>query len=205
LIFERLELGPLATNCYIIGCPETGVGAVVDPGDEGEIILDKLNSLQLQCQYIILTHGHVDHIGALDEVHAATAAQVLIHTGDAERLANPARYSVFVPVGSLKTPGADRLLEDGDKIQVGHITLEVLHTPGHTPGGICLKSGNTLITGDTLFACSVGRSDLPGGDHRTLINSIKTKLLGFDDNTRVYPGHGPASTIGAEKKFNPFL
>ncbi|WP_449240688.1 MBL fold metallo-hydrolase [Desulfoscipio gibsoniae] len=204
MIFERIEVGPLATNCYIIGCSETGIGAVIDPGDEGEIILDKLKNLQLQCKYIILTHGHVDHIGALDEVHAATGAEVLMHAGDAERLANPARYSVL-PVDSLKLPGADRLLKDGDKIQVGGIILEVLHTPGHTPGGICLKTGNILMTGDTLFACSVGRTDLPGGSHQALISSIKNKLLDFADETKVYPGHGPASTIGAEKRFNPFL
>lgn len=204
MILERLEVGPLATNCYIIGCPVISIAAVVDPGDEGEIILDKLNSLHLQCKYIILTHGHVDHIGALDEVQAATGAEVLIHPGDAERLANPARYSVL-PIGSLNPQKADRLLEDGDTIQVGHITLEVLYTPGHTPGGICLKTGHILITGDTLFAGSVGRSDLPGGSHQVLINSIKTKLLGFADETKVYPGHGPASSIGAEKRFNPFL
>ncbi len=204
MIFEQLELGSLATNCYIIGCSETRIGAVVDPGDEGDFILDRINSLQLQCKYIILTHGHVDHIGALAEVHAATGADVLIHSADAARLVNPNRYSYFLSVDS-KLPTADRLLEDGDKIQVGNITWEVIHTPGHTPGGICLKTGGLLITGDTLFAFSVGRSDLPGGNHRVLINSIKTRLLGFADETRIFPGHGPVSTIGAERRFNPFL
>jgi len=204
LIFERLCLGDLATNCYIIGCPDTNIGAVVDPGDEAEVILARLNSLQLQCKYIILTHGHIDHIGALAQVHAATGAEVLIHSGDAPRLLNPNKYSYFLTVDS-PLPQADHLLEDGDKVQIGQLIWEVIHTPGHSPGGICLKHGDLLITGDTLFAFSVGRSDLPGGNHQVMINSIKTKLLGFADDTRIFPGHGPFSTIGAEKKFNPFL
>lgn len=204
MIFERLVVGSLATNCYIIGCLDTMIGAVVDPGEDGDVILNKLNSLRLQCKYIILTHGHIDHIGALAQVHAATGAEVLIHTADAPRLLNPNRYSYFLTV-DFKLPQADRLLEDGDKIQIGKLTWEVIHTPGHSPGGICLKHGNLLITGDTLFAFSVGRSDLPGGNHQVMINSIKTRLLGFPDETRIFPGHGPFSTIGAEKTFNPFL
>jgi len=197
-------LGELATNCYIIGCPETKIGAVVDPGDEAEVILTRLNSLQLQCKYIILTHGHIDHIGALAQVHAATGAEVLIHPGDVPRLLNPNKYSYFLTVDS-PLPQADQLLGDGDKVQIGKLTWEVIHTPGHSPGGICLKHDGLLITGDTLFAFSVGRSDLPGGNHQVMINSIKTKLLGFADDTKIFPGHGPFSTIGAEKRFNPFL
>lgn len=204
MIFTGLEVGPLGTNCYIIGCEETGLGAVIDPGDEDARILEQLQQLKLKCQYIILTHGHVDHIGALGEVHAATGASVCIHEADAERLVNPTRHSLL-QISYLKPKTADQIIRDGDKIQVGKITLEVIHTPGHTPGGVCLKTGDILFTGDTLFAGSVGRSDFPGGNHNQLINSIITKLLAFPDSTKVYPGHGPASTIGAEKKFNPFL
>jgi glyoxylase-like metal-dependent hydrolase (beta-lactamase superfamily II) len=120
-------------------------------------------------------------------------------------LTSPAQNLSLFMGSMLKFKEADRLLEDGDKIQVGDITLEVIHTPGHTPGGICLKVGQDLITGDTLFAGSVGRSDFPGGNHNVMINSIKTKLLVFPDSTRIYPGHGPSSTIGAEKRHNPFL
>lgn len=204
MIFKGLEVGPLGTNCYIIGCEETKIGAVIDPGDEDMRILELLQGLNLNCQHIILTHGHVDHIGAVNEIQESTDAQIYIHEADAERLVDPARYSLL-PVGSLKPKSANNLLKDGDRIQVGNITLEVIHTPGHTPGGVCLKTEKILITGDTLFAGSVGRSDLPGGSHNELINSIKTKLLVFPNDTAVYPGHGPSSTIGAEKKINPFL
>lgn len=205
MIFTGFVVGPLSTNCYIIGCEDTMIGAVVDPGSEYKKILSSLKSLKLECKSIIITHGHVDHISALREVCEETEAKVLIHSEDAERLLNHRKYSSLLPVDSLKSQSADQLLKDGDKIQVGKITLEVIHTPGHTPGGICLKAGDNLITGDTLFAGSVGRSDLPGGSHSTLISSIITKLLVLPDETRVYPGHGSTSTIGAEKKTNPFL
>lgn len=205
MILEGFEVGPIAANCYIIGCEKTALGAVVDPGAEGGRILKRLESLNLKCKYIILTHGHVDHIGALKEVREATGAEVIIHKDDAGMLTSPAQNLSLFMGTMLKFDAADRLLEDGDKIQVGNLTLEVIHTPGHTPGGICLKLGNDLITGDTLFAGSVGRSDFPGGDHNVLINSIKSKLLIYPDDTNVYPGHGPASTIGQEKKTNPFL
>ncbi|WP_347487712.1 MBL fold metallo-hydrolase [Desulfoscipio sp. XC116] len=205
MIFEGFGVGPMDANCYIIGCDKTGVGAVVDPGAEGGRILKRLQALKLECKYIILTHGHVDHIAALEEVREATGAEVLMHTQDAGMLTNPAQNLSMFMGAALKLKEAERLLEEGDIIQVGEVAVEVIHTPGHTPGGISLKAGNVLITGDTLFAGSVGRSDFPGGNHNVLINSIKTKLLVFPDGTRVYPGHGPASTIGSEKKHNPFL
>ncbi len=205
MIFEGFGVGPIEANCYIIGCDKTKEGAVVDPGDEGGRILKRLEALGLNCKYIILTHGHADHITALKQVREATGAEVLIHTKDADMLTNP-KLNLSMMLGMvLKFEAAERLLEEGDKIQVGEITLEVIHTPGHTLGGISLKVGNLLITGDTLFAGSVGRSDFPGGSHNTLINSIKTKLLVFPDDTKVYSGHGPATTIGHEKRYNPFL
>lgn len=205
MIFEGFGVGPMDSNCYIIGCQQTKMAAVVDPGAEGGRILERLKKLGLTCQYIILTHGHVDHIGALNEVRQGTGAKVLIHKQDAGMLTNPAlNLSMFM--GSLlKCKAADRLLEDGEKLELGNLTLEVLHTPGHAPGGISLKVGDDLITGDTLFAGSVGRSDFPGGNHNVMINSIKTKLLPFPNSTRVFPGHGPSSTIGDEKQSNPFL
>ncbi|WP_027363496.1 MBL fold metallo-hydrolase [Desulfotruncus alcoholivorax] len=204
MILKALVVGMLGTNCYIIGCEKTGIGAVVDPGAESERVLDELKKLNLNCRYIILTHGHMDHIGDVGEVRAATGALVLIHAADAGRLVNPGRFSAL-PVGEIKPGNADRTLQHGDEIEVGTIKIKVIHTPGHTPGGICLDIGNILITGDTLFAESIGRTDFPGGSYTDLINSIKERLLVFPDETGVYPGHGPSSTIGNERRFNPFL
>jgi glyoxylase-like metal-dependent hydrolase (beta-lactamase superfamily II) len=205
LILEGFEAGPLMANCYIIGCEETKEAAVVDPGAESQRILQRLKKLNLNCQYIILTHGHADHIGALGKVSEATGAQVLIHTRDAKMIINPSHNLSYMTGSILKFKDANRLLEDGDTVHIGKIAVEVIHTPGHTPGGISLKVGDNIITGDTLFAGSVGRSDFPGGSHQVLINSIKKRLLVFPPQTIVLPGHGPASTIGQESKYNPFL
>ncbi|KAF1086614.1 putative metallo-hydrolase [Sporotomaculum syntrophicum] len=205
MIFEGFGVGPIDANCYIIGCEQTKEGAVIDPGDEGRRILKRLDALGLNCKYIILTHGHADHIGALQEVRDATGAEVLIHKQDAGMLTNPNQNLSMMLGLVLKFEAADRLLEEGDIIQVGDIDIKVIHTPGHSLGGISLQVEDFLITGDTLFAGSVGRSDFPGGSHNVLINSIKTKLLVFPDETKVYSGHGPATTIGYEKRYNPFL
>jgi len=205
VIFEGFVAGHMQANCYIIGCPETGEAAVVDPGGDADRILARLKARGLRLRYIILTHGHVDHIAALGEVRDATGAEVLIHAADADMLTDPTRNLSFFMGRRLRFSPAERLLADGDTIEVGTVRLEVVHTPGHTPGGICLKTDDLVITGDTLFAGSVGRSDFPGGNHRQLIRSIKERLLCLPGHTRVYPGHGPETTIGEEKRYNPFL
>ena len=207
MIFEGFPVAPIDANCYIIGCENTKEAAVIDPGGEGKRILKRLQSLGVNCKYIILTHGHADHISALEEVRQATGAQVLIHKDDGIMLTDP-NHNLSAMLGMiLNFKAADRLLEEGDTIEIGDsISMEVIHTPGHSLGGITLKVGdNLLITGDTLFAGSVGRSDFPGGNHRVLINSIKTKLLSFPDTTQVCSGHGPITTVGREMRYNPFL
>jgi hydroxyacylglutathione hydrolase len=204
LIIRRLEVGPFAANCYIVGT--NGEGMIIDPGDEAKRILDEVKELGLDIKIIALTHGHIDHIGALKEVKEATGAQVAIHAGDVNVLKD--RFlSVFLGIRHRSPPDPDRLLNDGDVISVGELEFTVIHTPGHSKGSICLLGGGVLFSGDTLFNCGVGRSDLPGsgGNHEQLIDSINKRLLVLDDDIRVYPGHGPETTIGAERRGNPFL
>lgn len=205
MMLELLTVGELATNCYILGDEKTKQGVVIDPGGDFEIIEEHLKKLKLSVKYIILTHGHVDHIGALSQLKKATKAKILIHSKDSAMLYDPNQnLSLFSGDKVIATKG-DRLLEEGDIIQSGGIKLEVLHTPGHTPGGISLLTDKMIFTGDALFCGSIGRTDFPGSSYQELINSIKDKLLSKDDDFIIYPGHGQPSTIGRERKNNPFL
>lgn len=201
----RMEVGSLGTNCYIVYCEQTKEAAVIDPGGSAADILAVINREQLKVAYIINTHGHADHIGANGKVKAATQAPLLIHAADADMLTSGFRnLSSYMGEGITSDP-ADRMLKDGDIIDFGAVRLEVLHTPGHTPGGICLKTDGAVWSGDTLFAESIGRTDFPGGSYHQLIQSIKEKLLILPDDYAVYPGHGPETTIGWERKMNPFI
>lgn len=205
MILKTLAIGELGTNCYIIGCEETKVGAIIDPGAKGDYLVRVIQSMDLKIEYIINTHGHIDHIGANNIVKEATGAKLLIHHLDAPMLTDSTmNLASFLGVNALLSK-PDQILENGDIIKVGKLELEVIHTPGHTLGGICLKVGQEIFTGDTLFAGSVGRTDLPGGNSSTLIQSIEEKLMVFDDKITIYPGHGPSSTIGDERRSNPFL
>ncbi len=207
MIFEQYEImSSFGSNCYIIGCSETKEVAVIDPGGEGEKIISLLESKGYQVKYIINTHGHLDHIGANKAIKDKFNCDILIHELDGAMLPDPSKNLSSFMCGQVASPPADRLLTEGEIIEIGStLKLEVIHTPGHTPGGICLKAGKLLFTGDTLFGGSIGRSDFPGGSHATLIKSIKEKLLNLPEDTVVYPGHGPESTIGEEKETNPFL
>jgi len=204
VILERLVVGPLASNCYIVGSEMTKDGMIVDPGDEGERILEKVKDLQLDIKYILLTHGHFDHIGAVKDVSEATGAEICIHPDDVGYLQGKYESNFF----TISYPAASspkRLINDGDEIKIDDLTFLVLHTPGHTPGGICLLGQGVVFTGDTLFNHSIGRSDLPGGSSNQLINSLHAKLMILPDETMVYPGHGPETKIGMERRSNPFL
>ncbi len=205
MILKSMAVGDIGANCYILGCPETKEAMVVDPGAEARRILATVKEMGVRVRFIVLTHGHLDHIGDVEEVRRETGAKVLIHEQDADCLTNPKKnLSAFFALPVQGEP-ADRLLHDGEEIKVGSRSCKVLHTPGHTAGGICLSFPGGVITGDTLFAGSVGRTDFPGGSMDVLLDSIRGKLLGLDPATLVYPGHGPSSTIGEEKENNPFL
>ncbi|MBP2634143.1 MAG: gloC [Firmicutes bacterium] len=201
----QMGVGHLGTNCYIVFCEQTLQAAVIDPGGSEETILYEINNANLKVEYIINTHGHADHIAANDAIKKATGAQVLIHHEDAKMLTN-AQLNLSMYIGDgIVCQAADRLLNDGDIITFGSISFKVLHTPGHTVGGICLLSDNVLIAGDTLFEESIGRTDFPGGSYSQLISSIKNQLLSLEDAVKVLPGHGAATSIGWERKHNPFI
>lgn len=203
----QLGVGQLGTNCYIAYCEKTLQAAVIDPGGSAALVLAEINKAKLDVQYIINTHGHADHIGANDAVQQATGAKILIHHEDAGMLTNAQlNLSVYIG-GDFVCRPADRLLHDGDTITFGSVIFTVLHTPGHTTGGICLFAADdkVLIAGDTLFAESIGRTDFPGGSYSQLLNSINSQLMKLDDAVRVLPGHGPETTIGWERQHNSFI
>ncbi|MBS4021100.1 MAG: MBL fold metallo-hydrolase [Dethiobacter sp.] len=204
MLLRIMEVGPFAANCYLVACGETGEAVIIDPGAEGKQIVNLVAKENVKVRYIINTHGHVDHVGANEDVRSALDVPILIHEKDGEMSSKPhASLSAFL--GKMKLAEPDRLLKQGDKITVGTLVFEVIETPGHTKGSITLSAGGVLFTGDTLFAGSIGRTDLPGGSFKEIISSIKEKLLVYPDETVVYPGHGPETTIGDEKKYNPFL
>lgn len=200
-----LPTGPLEVNCYIVGCEKTRKAAVIDPGGNVEQILQRLQHHQLDLVMIINTHGHFDHIGGNRGLIAATGAELLIHQEDRQLLDHAEEHAAAYGQQVETSPVPTRELIDGETLSLGELSLLVIHTPGHSPGGICLYVDDCLLVGDTLFAGSIGRTDLPGGDHQLLISGIKEKLLPLPETTRVCPGHGPMTTIGEEKQHNPFL
>lgn len=192
-------------NCYVVGCETTRKAAVIDPGGHAADILQLLAKHNLKAIMVINTHGHFDHIGGNSELLKATGAELIIHQDDGPLLSRAGEHAAAFGLRAEPSPAPTRLLKGGETIQLGELKLQVIHTPGHSTGGICLYVDDVLLVGDSLFAGSIGRTDLPGGNHQMLIASIKEKLLPLPEKTRVYPGHGPMTTIGEEKLHNPFL
>lgn len=204
VIIKSLVVGPIMANCFILGCEKTHQAVVIDPGAESGKILMALANLKLTVEYIINTHGHFDHVGANKKMKEVTGAKLLIHKLDEPMLSMLSNTAAAFGLSAENSPLADQTIEDGDTIQFGDIILTVIHTPGHTPGGISLFCDDSVFVGDTLFEGSIGRTDFPGGDYGTLISSIQKKLFPLGDHVTVYCGHGSETTIGKEKRFNPF-
>jgi len=205
VIIKRLVVGSLSANCYIVGSEATREGLLIDPGGNAEDIFKAVSDSGLDIKIIVLTHGHSDHIAALYDIQDRTGAEVAIHSADTQFLHGRESFSTMFGI-SYKTPAPpDRLLNEGDIIDTGDLHFSVLHTPGHTPGSICLLTDNKVFTGDTLLYRSIGTTLMPGSSRRQLIDSIHTRLMVLPDNTTVYPGHGRQTTIGAERQHNPFL
>ncbi len=188
-MLRMLPVGPYQANCYILGCNKTLEGLVIDPGDEVFRIVREISSLGVRIRYIFLTHGHFDHTGGAAELKRITGAPVWIHSLDEPALDFPADGNFY----------------DGQIFTIGRYRIKVLHTPGHSPGGVCFHGPGAVFTGDTLFAGSVGRTDFPGGSHSQLITAVREKIFPLGDDLRIYPGHGPPSTIGRERLTNPFF
>ena len=205
LIIKDLVVGPLMANCFIFGCNKTKEAVVIDPGGDADRILLSLADSELKVKYIINTHGHFDHVCGNGKMKDATGADILIHPLDAPMLGMLSSNAAVFGISLENSPPCDHTIEEGETISFGNISLKVIHTPGHTPGGISLYTDGIVFVGDTLFAGSIGRTDFPGGDFDTLISSIKTKLFDMEDDMRVLSGHGPETSIGSEKRFNPFV
>ena len=205
MIIKGLAVGPIMANCFILGCEETKQAVVIDPGDEAERILAMVSELDLGVRYILNTHGHFDHVAGNKKMQEATQADIMIHSLDAPMLDQLSASAAAWGLSAENSPPPERTLEDGDTVNFGNISLKVIHTPGHTPGGISFSTDRYVFVGDTLFAGSIGRTDFTGGDYNTLISSIKNSLFPLDDDVTVFTGHGPETTIGREKRTNPFV
>jgi glyoxylase-like metal-dependent hydrolase (beta-lactamase superfamily II) len=207
LIIEHLVVGPLQTNCYIVADKDAGDGMVIDPGGDADRILAAADQLDVGVKLVLNTHGHFDHIMANEALIQATGAELAIHGDDADMLTNPLKsFSLFM--AKLRpSPAATLLLIEGMQLSVGKESLTVLHTPGHSPGSISLwcEAESVVFTGDALFHMGIGRTDFPGGSYQTLLDSVREKLFVLPDDTVVYSGHGPQTTIGQERRHNPFL
>jgi glyoxylase-like metal-dependent hydrolase (beta-lactamase superfamily II) len=207
MILETFPVGPLQCNCTILGDEEAGEAIVIDPGDEVTNIHRRLSTLGLKLKQILITHAHIDHVGGALKLKRLTGAPILLNQDDLPQLKIMAMQAAWLGIDTPETAPPDETLSDGLTVGLARYPAQVIHTPGHTQGSVCLHFAplNLLIAGDTLFAGSIGRTDLPGGNPYQILDSIRNRLLALPGETRVFPGHGPATTIGTEKLGNPFL
>lgn len=203
LRIETIQVGQLQTNCYLIA-DDAGMGAVIDPGDDADRIIAIAKEGNINISKILLTHGHWDHIGGVSVLAAKTGAATYIHKDDAGMVSDPFK-NLSAYITKEQSLEVENHLVDNQIVDVGDLRLKVIHTPGHTPGGICFLTGNNLFGGDLLFQSSVGRTDLPGGNQTELMKSIQDKIMILPDEIIVYPGHGPTTTVGQERANNPYL
>lgn len=204
MIFERLVVGPLEENAYVIGDEATRQAIVVDPGDEADRIIDIIKDKNLKVHSVICTHTHFDHVGAVGDIRKATGAKILIHKNDLQVYETAKDQAAFWGYDIDDIPEPDGFIDEGGVIEAGNLKFKVMHTPGHSPGGICLYGEGILLSGDTIFKGSVGRTDFPGGSTEELKKSFR-RVLDLPQDTKIYSGHGPETTVGMEKKTNFFV
>jgi len=205
LIIKEFVLGAIQTNCYVVSCPETREAVIIDPGDHSPSLEHYIEEEQILVKYVINTHSHFDHTGGNKKLKELTGAQLLIHQAEAGVLPQIATLASMFGLQVDDSPPADAFIAEGDEVTFGEVSLNVLETPGHSPGGVTLYADKVAFVGDTVFAGAIGRTDLPGGSHSTLIKSIKEKIFALGDDTILYSGHGPKTTVAQEKLHNPFL
>ncbi len=205
MISDVLVVGPIQANCYVLGCPETKEALVVDPGGDPDIVASTLADHGLKPVIYFHTHGHLDHVGATSVLKERLGGEILLHQADQVLYERAPESALGFGIELPPVAPVDRFIEESIPVTWGRYEGSAIHTPGHSPGGVCLRIGARVYSGDTLFRGSIGRTDLPGGSYEELMTSIRVKLLTLPDETLVLPGHGPATTIGQEKKTNPFL
>jgi len=208
MIVQRIPVGPLECNCYLVGCETTREALIIDPGDEVDVLCQCLQDENLALKTIFCTHAHFDHVGGLAELKKRTGVRAFLHALDAPLYQNLAEQAAWLGLATPSIAEIDAYYQGGEEIQFGNLRGKILHTPGHSPGSSCLwidEGAPTLFCGDTLFQGSIGRTDLWGGSYQELLQSLQTTILPLPDATRIYPGHGPACKLAEEKKSNPFL
>lgn len=205
MIIKNVVVGPLEVNCYILGCEHTKEAAIIDPGGDADEIIKVIEKEKFIPKVIINTHAHFDHVGGVKVIQDHFKIDFLLHKDDLFLIENLNEQATLFGFDYIPEPVVNKFVNDKDQISFGREVAKVIHTPGHTPGGVCYYVNDSIFVGDTIFAGSIGRTDFPGSSYETLIKSIKERLFPLDDSVRVYPGHGPSTTIGNEKSHNPFL